>query len=227
MTYCRYGFTDIHGLFCQPTLLLPLFSTMLFSARDVPPLRTLVCRVNWEPLLVVFIAFYSLCCTFFGWTFVGTQYQSIGTKCVQCSRKVASFCKYITCFSCSRPTHLSCIRYATKFDSIFTNKDTNKWLCIGCAETILPFNNEDDEQLFLGNLSELWPPLRHLPQSIAALLEREIIHNPLDLNESENSPLYEIDPDLKSLMKCTFQITCLILITTYPTLLSLDSRAWK
>ena len=79
------------------------------------------------------------------------------------------------------------------------NKDTNKWLCIGCAETILPFNNEDDEQLFLGNLSELWPPLRHLPQSIAALLELEMLYNPLDLNESENSPLYEIDPDLQIL----------------------------
>ena len=72
-------------------------------------------------------------------------------------------------------------------------------MCIGCSENIFPFNSERDEQLFLSSLSELWSPLKDLPASIADLLELEYSFNPLELNESENSPLYDIDPDLQVL----------------------------
>ena len=118
---------------------------------------------------------------------------------MQCNRKVASFCRHITCFSCKNPTHLTCIPLVNRYTSIYTERINNKWLCIACAQSIFPFNTERDEQLFLGNLSEMWPPLRHLPGSIATLLEIEKSFNPIEYNESENSPLFDVDPCLQVL----------------------------
>ena len=97
------------------------------------------------------------------------------------------------------PTRLTCIPLVNQHCSIFTERLTNKWLCIGCSETVFPFNSERDEQLFLGKLSEMWPPLRHLPGSIATLLEIEKSFNPIEFNESENSPLFDVDPCLQVL----------------------------
>ena len=45
----------------------------------------------------------------------------------------------------------------------------------------------------------MWPPLRHLPGSIATLLEIEKSFNPIEYNESENSPLFDVDPCLQVL----------------------------
>ena len=85
----------------------------------------------------------------------------------------------------------------SKFDSIFTNKETNKWLCLACSQDLFPFNDTNDDEAFLSNISENWPNFRNIPASIANLIDHTC--NLLDLNESTNSPLYDIDPDLQIL----------------------------
>ena len=83
---------------------------------------------------------------------------------------------------------------------MYTERDTRKWICISCSSRLFPFNDTRDEGEFLSRLSESWD-LTHskLPSSIARLMEESYNFNPLDLDESMNSPFFDINPDLNHL----------------------------
>ena len=44
----------------------------------------------------------------------------------------------------------------TKCDSIYTNRESNEWMCIRCSEEFFPFNNIDEDEMFYDALSEFW-----------------------------------------------------------------------
>ena len=124
-------------------------------------------------------------------------------KCIQCNRKVQQFSRHLVCFACNCATHLNCIPLVKRFDSIFANRESNRWLCIGCVESIFPFNHSRDEEDFLRDISECWKSsvkqwTAQIPISLARLLE-ERPFNPLELNDNPSSPMYNIDPDIQVL----------------------------
>ena len=124
-------------------------------------------------------------------------------KCIQCNRKVQHFSRHLVCFACNCATHLNCIPLVNRFDLFFADRESNRWLCIGCAESIFPFNHSRDEEDFLRDISECWESsvkqwTAQIPISLARLLE-ERPFNPLELNDNPSSPMYNIDPDIQVL----------------------------
>ena len=68
-------------------------------------------------------------------------------KCSVCYKNVLQFSYQLNCSFCSRLFHIKCLPFVSKNDSIYTNKDTDSWLCLRCSQENLPFNhiNEDTE----------------------------------------------------------------------------------
>ena len=71
--------------------------------------------------------------------------------------------------------HVTYLPYVTKNDCLYTERETNQWLCIVCGKSGFPFNHYDDEIDFLNVLSELWFTYsRNL--SFESLTEKSLIH---------------------------------------------------
>ena len=93
---------------------------------------------------------------------------------------------------------------------------------MSCSSSLFPFNDTKDEGIFLSRLSESWDSTHsRLPMAIARLMESTYNFNPLDLDESMNSPLFDSNPDLNhlnvmyvsnNLLSCNYFITNFIII---------------
>ena len=45
--------------------------------------------------------------------------------------------------------HVTCLPCVTKDDCLYTERETNQWLCIVCSKSVFPVNHYDDEIDFL------------------------------------------------------------------------------
>ena len=115
-------------------------------------------------------------------------------NCEVCSKKISRCSHQLSCSFCTRIYHIQCLPFLTKYDSIYTEKDRNKWLCIKCAEETLPFNNIYDDNDFYDALSECWYDISTM--SIHELETRMFV--PFEINNDDSHhPLFEVDPDLQ------------------------------
>ena len=115
--------------------------------------------------------------------------------CSLCKRRLLSHSPILQCFVCKTFYHVTCLPYVTKDDCLYTERETNQWLCIVCSKSEFPFNHYDDEIDFLNVLSELWfTHSRNL--SFESLTEK--IFNPFELNDHHAPvPVDDIDPDIQ------------------------------
>ena len=87
--------------------------------------------------------------------------------------------------------HLKCLPNIKPTDSIYTNRDSDNWLCTLCSQSLFPFNHFDENDIFLAALSSFMgkPPTN-----------TNLNFNPFDY-DSEGAdvhhPLFETDPDLQ------------------------------
>ena len=107
--------------------------------------------------------------------------------------RVLSHSPCIQCCSCKGYTHLNCIPYVNKCDSIFIERNMNDWLCTCCTESLFPFNHVYDDDEFMRILSECWPV--SLDRIAAQAKIQDKIFSPFELNEDVYSPFMDIDPD--------------------------------
>ena len=77
-------------------------------------------------------------------------------KCSVCYKNVLQFSYRLNCSYCSRVFHIKCLPFVSKNDSIYTKKETDKWLCLKCSQENLPFNHIDEDSEFFDALSEFW-----------------------------------------------------------------------
>ena len=115
--------------------------------------------------------------------------------CSLCKRRLLSHSPILQCFVCKKFYHVTCLPYVTKDDCLYTERETNQWLCIVCSKSEFPFNHYDDEIDFLNVLSELWFTYSH-NLSFESLTEK--IFNPFELNNHHAPvPVDDIDPDIQ------------------------------
>lgn len=117
------------------------------------------------------------------------------TQCNRCKRRVLSHAASLVCDCCKRKTHLNCLAYVNKSDSIYVNRTSLIWFCVNCIQSALPFNHIVDDDEFIQALSEAW--------FIEPLLPIENIYGqnksfvPFELNVNDNLPIYDVDPDIQ------------------------------
>ena len=73
-------------------------------------------------------------------------------RCSICNGRVLSHSRVIVCSICSSQFHIQCLPNVTINDSIYTERNHNKWICIICTRDIFPFNNLDDD-LFMNSIA--------------------------------------------------------------------------
>lgn len=119
------------------------------------------------------------------------------SKCSECNKRVISTSRHINCSSCKISTHICCIPFVNQWDSIYTQRNENNWICITCCSDALPFNNIREDTYFIAAISEIWSKDPFNGTTLSRLAESSF--NPLELNESEFSPFFDTDPDLQIL----------------------------
>ena len=104
-------------------------------------------------------------------------------------------CLYRQCSNCNDLTHINCLPFVNKNDSLYTERHASEWYCITCSEDIFPFNHLCEEEDFILAISDYW----HIDETVPFndLNIQEKLFTPFDLNENENVPLYDIDPDIQ------------------------------
>ena len=130
-------------------------------------------------------------------------------ECNICIKKVQSHSCTLTCTLCLSQVHLKCLPFVSKEDSIYVRRGNDTWFCKLCVMSIFPFNMIDDDEEFISTLSESWTSDKI---SYDTLKQQHKLFTPFDLNECENAPLYDIDPDIQyysnicnaSLHKCDY-----------------------
>ena len=121
-------------------------------------------------------------------------------NCNICNKKVQSFSHHLVCFYCKGKCHLKCLPMVSVDDTIYTNRQQERWMCIKCSGTILPFNHMYDDCDFMNALSELWFSGTSL--SLNELEKRVFI--PFELNDDKSyHPLFHVDPDFQYFNRAT------------------------
>ena len=115
--------------------------------------------------------------------------------CNICCKRVQSHSYHIRCNMCQHDIHLKCLPMVDKNDSIYIERHLNDWYCTNCIGNILPFNWIIEDEDFLLNLFEIQSKECSVP--LEFLLDEDKIFSPFELNENENSPLYDVDPDIQ------------------------------
>ena len=115
-------------------------------------------------------------------------------SCEICTKRISRCASKLSCSFCNKIYHIQCLPFVSKTDSIFTEKDSNEWFCIKCAEENLPFNSICDDDDFYNVLSEFWYDIDMI--LIPELQSRIFV--PFEINNDDSHhPLYEVDPDLQ------------------------------
>ena len=115
-------------------------------------------------------------------------------NCDICIKRIALHSFHLSCSACDRSFHIKCLPFVSKTDSIYINRQENQWICIRCAEEILPFNNIDNDDDFYDALGEFWFNISDI--NINDLTKKMFI--PFEINnDSSHHPLFDVDPDLQ------------------------------
>ena len=102
---------------------------------------------------------------------------------------------HLQCDNCKSLVHLNCLPFIDKNDPIYSRRHSNNWYCTVCTGHIFPYNHHDDDEDFIVSLSESWQVAESVP--FDNLNMQETLFIPFDINENENSPLHDADPDLQ------------------------------
>ena len=110
-------------------------------------------------------------------------------KCPTCTRHVSLHAKQIRCCVCQKNYHIKCLSLrAEDHAHIYSNCET--WYCLKCFSEIFPFNQIDDDDMFVLEVNQLDVCTR----TIESLTE--ILFNPFELSDDHYCPLNDVDPDL-------------------------------
>ena len=77
-------------------------------------------------------------------------------SCNVCTKKVLRHSYQLKCHVCTKSIHLKCIPFLDKNDSVYTERENNKWICPKCTENIFPFNHFHENQEFIFALADSW-----------------------------------------------------------------------
>ena len=99
------------------------------------------------------------------------------------------------CSTCNNLVHVKCIPFLTKKDSVYLERESNKWICSKCIEELLPFNHLYEEDDFITALWDYWYTESPIPFDLIQNTDR--VFQPFELNADSNSPLLDIDPDVQ------------------------------
>ena len=117
------------------------------------------------------------------------------TDCSICNRRVLQHCHKLKCSLCQNSCHLRCLPLIAVTDPLYTDRETNKWMCITCSSENFPFNHILDNNYFLETLSENWLNTQH---AISYSKLEQYIFNPFQWNdENPNLPNFDTDPDIQ------------------------------
>ena len=116
-------------------------------------------------------------------------------NCNICFKRVLSHSRHIQCKNCNDLIHINCLPFIKPNDPLYTERHVSDWYCIKCSADIFPFNHFSEEDEFLLALSDYW--FMNEIMGFNELKLQNKLFTPFELNENENSPLYDIDPDMQ------------------------------
>ena len=108
----------------------------------------------------------------------------INESCGTCLKRVQSFSGHIQCVNCKGKFHLRCVRLE-KLDDV----NEELWYCPKCVQTILAYNNIDDDDVFLATARE------GIINDAYRLIDSNKLFMPFEINAE--SPFNEMDPDFQ------------------------------
>ena len=112
--------------------------------------------------------------------------------CNVCNRKVQSFSYYIQCKNCLTKHHKACI--ILKRDELVSDM----WYCPCCVQDIFVYNQLDDDDFYCA-ISE---GISECGFRLHEIIKKVFI--PFEINDSPNTPLFEIDPDIQYYMDMNY-----------------------
>ena len=107
-----------------------------------------------------------------------------------CNSRILSHSVIMKCGICNTKYHSKCINFNHN-DVTYLSGLSYCWICMQCNSDILPFNNLESDDMFIEALYELTSD-----GSIDLSKIKDLIFNPFTLNENNNVPLFETDPDI-------------------------------
>lgn len=111
-------------------------------------------------------------------------------KCPLCHANVLSHSVSLQCCLCSSRLHAACLSLTSKDVTVLSTKPY-PWICSDCNGCVLPFNQCINDDSFSESLFEFYHD-----GSITLSTIRDLVFNPFSLNEKNNIPLFEADPDV-------------------------------
>ena len=141
---------------------------------------------NWLPSVTV----TGSCPRYAAWILMFTLLITTLTMdiCPTCTRHVLLHAKQIRCCVCQENYHIKCLSLrAVDPAHIYSNADT--WYCPKCLSEIFPFNQIDDDDMFVMEVNQLDVCTR----TIESLTK--ILFNSFELNDDHHCPLNDVDPD--------------------------------
>ena len=116
-------------------------------------------------------------------------------NCNICYKRVLPHSYHIQCNNCKNLVHINCLPFVNRNDELYNKRHLSDWYCTLCSSELFPFNHILEEDEFILAISEYWTVDENVP--IDDLLIQEKLFTPFDLNENENGPLFDIDPDIQ------------------------------
>ena len=115
------------------------------------------------------------------------------TVCPICTKKVSSYMFKVKCCLCSNMYHKNCTLLNENMFRELSQSQRENWSCRICNESLFPFNNIDDDDIFQRCLLEL-----NLDNTNMAIFQhRNLVLEPFELNEDiDDIPLSDLDPDI-------------------------------
>ena len=128
------------------------------------------------------------------WHIMSEHSQSF--KCNICQKRVLKHSYHMECSLCKRMCHLKCLQRINKDDEIYTKRHENLFYCTTCMclKETFAFNQLDDT-CFNEAISQLGE--KHTAVTFEILQNQELIFSPFDFNDSTDSPLNDVDPDIQ------------------------------
>ena len=125
-------------------------------------------------------------------------------SCAVCTKNVLSHSPHLYCHKCFNVVHLCCLHNVSKNDTLYTLRDDNIWYCPNCIQDTLPFVWMDDDS-FYDTILHFERSEKHV--SLEELNKKVFI--PFEINdETQMSPLFEIDPDLQYFNVFANRLSC-------------------
>ena len=120
--------------------------------------------------------------------------------CSICNRRILRHSHHLVCSVCNNNCHIACLSNISTNDSIYLERENNKWMCPECSFVNLPFIHLENDE-FLTAITELQITSSNLP--FERLLQYQL--NPFELNDdNSHNPIFDTDPDLQYFNDTTY-----------------------